>query len=100
MGRPCAKGLHDLDIEEGARGVCKACKREYRQHYDRIRLHMRVRQGRASMTKEQKRAVLTNRINALRERVERETRKWLQKDIEAELDAARAEMLALDGVVA
>ena len=66
----------------------------------RARKLKRVAKGEAKMSKEARRALLTNRINAIRDRLERETRRWLAIPIEAELAAAVAEMRALDEVPA
>ena len=100
MARLCAKGLHDLDVVGMTNRHCKACKSIARAAYQRARKLKRVAKGEAKMSKEARRALLTNRINAIRDRLERETRRWLAIPIEAELAAAVAEMRALDEVPA
>ena len=86
--RLCPKKSHVLlsGGDLAADRSCARCKKDYARRYRRRRAGLATK---VDDRPERTRVFWVNRITALGEQAERETRAWLRAEIEAELEVAR-----------
>lgn len=93
----CATGRHDTDVVgRTPQNACRECKRLAAQrHYQAKQSQRAAKLTFDHMPAAARRAVLTNRVFALSEAIEREPVRWIADELKAERAEVVAELAAV-----